>query len=115
MAASSVTGPEFELASSVRGTTRTVTPRGELDLASAGEVHAALDLALNEGCETVVLDLAETTFMDSTGVYLVLAVEAHARGRGARFVVLPGPPAVRRVLELSGLQSAESRGPSIRC
>jgi anti-anti-sigma factor len=54
-----------------------------------------------------VLDFAETTFMDSMGVHAVLAAEAYAGREGVRFVLLPGPPAVQRVFEISGIQTRE--------
>lgn len=84
------------------GTTRLVTLAGELDIASAGPVWTAVDEALGAGAETVVLDLAALGFTDSSGVHLVLRATRAARIRGARFVVLPGPPHVQAVFELAG-------------
>src|SRR4051794_13676931 len=84
------------------GTTRTITPMGELDVSSVPEARAALDAAIADGYEVVVLDLGQTTFMDTTGVHLVLDVSTQAKVRSTRFVVLPGPPAVQRVFELCG-------------
>ena len=59
--------------------------------------------ALGDGYETVVLDLSETTFLDSTGVRLVLDANARARAGSTRLVLLPGPPQVQRVFEVCGL------------
>lgn len=88
-----------------QGTTRTITPHGELDLATVDEARGPLTTALSEGFETVVLDLAETTFIDSTGVRLIFETDARASADHHRFVVLPGPPAVQRVFEICGLRT----------
>src|SRR4051794_39433537 len=94
------------------GTTRTITPMGELDVSSVPEARAALDAAMADGYEIVVLDLGQTTFMDTSGVHLVLDVSTQAKFRAARFVLLPGPPAVQRVFELCGF-SGLLPGPAV--
>src|SRR4051794_32303358 len=66
------TSDAFTLVVSDVGTTRTITPHGELDIATVASASEALVTAFADGHETVVLDLAETTFLDSTGVRLVL-------------------------------------------
>ena len=76
---------------------------GELDIATANAAHKWLiNLALRRG-EQLVLDLSGLTFMDSTGIRLVLQARAHALQRDAAFVVVRGPDAVMRALELVGL------------
>jgi anti-anti-sigma factor len=52
-----------------------------------------------------VLDLEQTTFMDSTGVHIVLECQRRAQAQDVHFVVLPGPPGVQRVLELCGVRN----------
>lgn len=98
-----MTYPELEVVISDFGTTRTVTPRGEIDVASVDRVRRPLRAALADQRETVVLDLAQTTFLDSTGIRLIMELDARARVQGVRFVVLPGPPEVQRVFEVCGL------------
>jgi anti-sigma B factor antagonist len=76
---------------------------GELDIATANAAHKRLiDLGLRRG-EELALDLSGLTFMDSTGIRLVLQARAHALQHGAAFVVVRGPDAVMRALELVGL------------
>jgi anti-anti-sigma factor len=95
----------LEIAVTGAATTRTLTPIGEIDIASAGRVRSALAAAFEEGVETVVLDLEQTTFMDSTGVHIVLECQRRAQAQDVHFVVLPGPPGVQRVLELCGVRN----------
>ena len=85
------------------GTTRIVCPSGEIDLATAPAVDKPLTAGLVDGFETVVLDLRQTTFIDSTGIAMVHKALGRARDNGRRFIVLPGPPTVHRVFEVCGL------------
>jgi anti-sigma B factor antagonist len=76
---------------------------GDLDVAGATAAHKQLlGLALRPG-DQLVLDLSAVQFMDSTGIRLLLQVRDHALRHGAGFVVVRGPEAVMRVLELVGL------------
>lgn len=99
------TYPQLDVTVRRQGTTRTISAAGEIDLASAGRLRAPLLAELRDGAETLVLDLGETSFIDSSGVHLVLEVDARARDLGARLVILPGPPDVQRIFELCGLAS----------
>lgn len=76
---------------------------GELDVRTATEAHKRL-LALDvPPGGRLVVDLSEATFMDSTGIRLLLQAREHARRCGAAYVIVSGPPEVMRVLELVGL------------
>ena len=89
------------------GTTRTISLGGEIDIASAGAFNRALAAALWEAdFETVVLDFAEVTFIDSTGIRILLDAYATGVEDGIRLVLLPGPPAVQRLFEICGLTKA---------
>jgi anti-anti-sigma factor len=85
-----------------RGSVR-LTPHGELDVATVPEVERRLRELCESGFDHVVLDLRELTFMDSTGLRLVMREDAAARADGRTFAVLAGGPAVQRVFELAGV------------
>ena len=79
--------------------------RGELDLATVPEAEAALmRLEHDSNPTTIVLDLHELLFMDSTGLRFVLAADARATGSDRRFVVVRGPRNVHRVFLLALLE-----------
>jgi anti-anti-sigma factor len=82
-----------------RGTTRTITPRGEIDIASSVALRRSLSAALDR-FDTVVVDLGQTTFIDTVGVHLLIDADAHARGQDVRLVLLPAPDAVQRIFVL---------------
>ncbi|RJX19692.1 MAG: anti-sigma F factor antagonist [Ammonifex sp.] len=78
--------------------------RGELDLKTAGELRQGLDRALDGfTVRHLVLDLENVSFMDSTGLGVVLGRYKRLAGAGGKLVVLGLQPPVRRVLDLSGV------------
>ena len=81
---------------------------GELDLATAPQVAAAME-PFSRGA-TVVVDLCEVHFMDSSGVRELLRGEA-VLGEGLRVVCVSEGP-VRRLFELASVASVLSIYPS---
>jgi anti-anti-sigma factor len=77
-----------------------VSLAGEFDLASMDAVERELQRAEATDAAVIVLDLREVTFMDASGVRVI--VMAHRR-IGGRLVVVKGPRPVQRVLEICGL------------
>jgi anti-anti-sigma factor len=77
---------------------------GALDLATSDAVESALRSALDDG-SGVRLDLSEVTFLDSSGMRGVLRAFRLAQERDAVFEVVPGPPAVQRVLHITGVDA----------
>lgn len=74
---------------------------GEVDMATAPQLReAALD-ALRTAPGLLVLDLAGVSFMDSTGIFVLLASQRRAEALGFRFALCRVPRRVQRVLELS--------------
>ena len=77
---------------------------GELDIATAPELVAMLTRLRRLG-HAVVLDLAEVTFMDSTGLTTLMDAHFQAERNGWSFSVQRPSHAVRRVFELAGIGS----------
>ena len=76
--------------------------RGELDLRTAWIAEEALADA-EQSHELVALDLRHLSFMDSTGLGLIVAAEQRARKSGHRLVIVQGPPWVQRLFEVTGI------------
>ncbi len=87
------------------GTSGWVRPVGELDLDTAHRVEAALTELRESGYAELVLDLRGLTFMDSTGLRLVIRWDTVARESGFRFAVVPGDDVVQRVFRLTGMDA----------
>ena len=76
-----------------------VNVTGELDLVSTPQLRAHLGVQLADHTQTVVLDLAEVTFVDLTGLHALLDAAAHG---GDRFCVIPCPVLIH-LLDIAGL------------
>jgi anti-sigma B factor antagonist len=80
-----------------------VRPTGELDLDTASQLDAELGGQRAAGASRIVLDMRELTFMDSTGLRLVIRWDNDARAEGFEFAIVPGPEVVQRVFRLTGM------------
>ena len=59
-----------------------LTPIGELDLATAPLLESAFDAVFgDDDVEMIVVDLTELSFMDSTGIHLLLRMQRRLRRR----------------------------------
>ncbi|TML79618.1 MAG: STAS domain-containing protein [Actinobacteria bacterium] len=80
-----------------------ITPSGELDLSNGELLSDAMSDARGKDAKTLVLDLTGLTFMDSSGLRLLIDAwnESQIAERRLAIVVLDSG-LVRRVLEVSG-------------
>lgn len=82
----------------------TVLIAGELDHHEARHaIERAEDLLVLYPCEKLTLDLSGLTFMDSSGLALVLHLFRTAARCGRAFSVRGAPPQAMRVFEAAGL------------
>ena len=94
-------GRPFDVAVTEQAEGVVVKVAGEVDIVTAPVLQRHLDAALATHRPSVVLDLAETTFLDARGVGVIVAARKTAGRDGTRFVIRRPPPLVRRVLELA--------------
>ena len=80
-----------------------VVPVGELDLATTDKLRQEIDRLHKAGFNRLVLDLRQLRFMDSTGLKLVLEVDAGSREDGREFSLVRGPEPVHRLFEVTNL------------
>jgi anti-sigma B factor antagonist len=92
-----------------------IRPSGEVDMETAGIVQARLEEVRDTGFDRIELDLVDTTFMDSTGLRLVLEWSERSGRDGFGFTVTRCRPSVRRLFELTGtthlLGASNGHGP----
>jgi anti-anti-sigma factor len=87
-----------------------LTPIGELDLATAPLLESAFAAVFSdEDAQMIVVDLRELSFMDSTGIHLLLRMHS-ACADVDRLRVINGSRAVERILDRTGVRA---RLPSI--
>ena len=78
---------------------------GELDLATAPILSEEIDALRSAGFRHMTLDLSRLDFIDSTGLRLILACDAEARQDGFTITLIPGPPAVERIFQLTNTRA----------
>ena len=78
-----------------------IVPHGELDLDTVPAVAAQVDELIARGFDALVIDLRETSFIDSSAVHLLIKC---AQRTDARFTVIDGPRTVSRVFDLAGVR-----------
>jgi anti-sigma B factor antagonist len=75
---------------------------GDLDMATVPQLDAELKAQSASGERLLVIDLGGLDFLDSSGLRLLLSWDAYARRDGISVEVVPGPPAVQRVFDVTG-------------
>ena len=102
----------FEISPLVNG--KGLRLEGELDLAAAPRLtEALLDFASSEG--EVHLDLSEVSFLDSSGLRVILALARSRADTGSSVVLLDPSAAIVRIFEIMGIDEhpgVEIRHPS---
>lgn len=94
----------FEVLTERDGSFLRVAPTGEIDLATVDIVRSAIERE-HDGQTTLVLDLREVGFMDTSGLRMVLRTADHAGLKGYELRLVRGPAAVQRVFEVAGLDA----------
>jgi anti-sigma B factor antagonist len=80
-----------------------VAVSGEVDLYTAADLRAALSHAVEEGCTSLVIDLTETHFMDSTGLSTLVSAQKRMRSRGGKLVIVNVDPSLAYTFQITGL------------
>jgi anti-sigma B factor antagonist len=80
-----------------------VAPTGELDLYTCPEFENELMRVISNGAEHVVVDLTQTTFIDSTALGILLGALESLRARDGRLSVVSADENILRVFEVTGL------------
>jgi anti-sigma B factor antagonist len=96
---------ELNVSTSSQGGHAVVTASGELDLYTAPRLQTALAALLREPVDRVVVDLSGVEFCDSTGMNVLLSAMKRAREHGGGLELASPRPAVRKILQVTGLDS----------
>ena len=94
---------QLEISPAPLGDVPGIALAGEVDIAVAKQVEAALDDGIRESAGAFVVDLCDVDFLDSTGVSLLMRARA-LLGREERVLVVICPPGpARRIFEVAGV------------
>lgn len=88
---------------------RAIVVRGELDMSTAPGLEVELEQAVAEPAGSIILDLTDCEFIDSTGIALIVnAWQKLKEGDDGGLVLCCGNHQVRRLLRLTGVESSIS-------
>jgi anti-anti-sigma factor len=98
---SAVTG--FSVAVKYERATAELTPAGDIDLATVERFQRTLDALIDAHFARILIDLRKLDFLDCPGLHALIRAQARAKQEGCELAIIPGPPAVQRVFELTGV------------
>jgi anti-sigma B factor antagonist len=78
-----------------------IIARGEIDIVTAPQLAAAIDAA-----PTLGVDMSEVSFLDVSGLRVLLDAARRNRAVGGRFAVVRPSPMIRRLLELTAMDQS---------
>ena len=81
--------------------TLVLSVQGEIDLATVGTLAEHLDHVCDRA-DAVTVDLRRVAFLDCLGLRHLLCLHEEGVASGCRVGFIQGPPAVRRVFEMTG-------------
>ncbi len=101
------TPPPFTISETVEDRRYRLSVSGELDLATAPALGERITTVCKAGALCIVIDLRETTFIDSSGLREILAAKEECAAHRAEFVVVPsrrsGPT---QLFEIAGVKDS---------
>jgi len=106
---------EFRTAvASLSGELALISVSGELDLYTAQRLQARIDEAGAVGADTVIVDLSEVSFIDSTALAVLVQETMRLEGRGSSLVLVTNDPRTKRVVEVTGLNRVLRTYPTLQ-
>ena len=96
--------PNGTWVSEVRGPDLVTVLAGELDVSNCDEILERLKMDLGDvPADRLVIDLAGVTFLDSSGIRMLLLAKQAAEEVGSTLVIRSASAQARRILGVSGL------------
>ncbi len=84
---------------------------GEVDIQTSPVLDEHLQRVLGNGASSLVVDLGQVTFLDSTGLSVLIAGLRRCQAAGGQLRLVSPRPNVRRVFEVTGLTDVFQLGP----
>jgi anti-sigma B factor antagonist len=91
-----------DVADHVEGAHRVIA-RGDIDVATAPLLAQELDRLIESGAVLVLLDAGDVSFVDSSGIRVIVDAGNRLRERGGRLLIEHVSAAMERILEVAGL------------
>ena len=98
-----MTGAELDVTVRKVDGTAVVAVAGEIDVYTSPLLQERLVEVLRDGSSSIVLDLSAVTFLDSTGLGVLITGLKRCRSAEGDLVLVTAQPNVLKVLEITGL------------
>ena len=95
--------PQLALRDDADGPRHVLVLSGELDMASSPALEDAVRAICTDSAEALTVDLSGLTFMDSTGLRVVLLAKELCERHRCELLVIPGPAQIQRLFEVTGI------------
>ncbi len=86
---------------------------GEIDVSTASKLRERLDAAIDRGTALVVVDLSSVTFIDSTGLGVLIGTSKRVEDAGGALRVVATEPRILKLFEITGLTERFAIAPSL--
>lgn len=97
----------FEINHELNGQALTVAIKGELDMSTVGTLSEYLDTQLGGDVSLVTVDLRDVTFMDSSGLRVLIELNDRSHAESWQLALLaPSSEAAAVVLRITGADTA---------
>jgi anti-sigma B factor antagonist len=83
---------------------------GELDLSVASQLRSALEPIVNQIDKTLILNLKDLKYIDSTGMGIIISVLKIRDELNAAFIVREIPKSIKRLFDLTGISDFLKEG-----
>jgi anti-sigma B factor antagonist len=80
-----------------------VSAQGEVDMAEAPLLRDAIRAGVDRGATHVVADLTDVSYLDSTGLGVLIGFTRELGDSGGQFIVVASDPQLLRLFEIAGL------------
>lgn len=85
------------------GDARRVSVAGEVDVSNAPELREVIDAVIIDGVSSVSVDIADVSYIDSTGIGVLVGAAHRAADAGVAFAVTNPQRNVSRILSMLGM------------
>lgn len=97
-------GPLFSARVESRNGVAHVVMAGELDMTTVPALVEQLAHVEQDGVASIMLDLRDLVFVDSSGLHAFLQARDRAKTNGHRLILVGAGPFVRRLFEITGTE-----------
>ena len=105
---------EFEITDrKVDDETHVIAVTGEIDLFTAPEFKQRISELIDAGRSRLVVDLSETTFIDSSSLGVLIGAHRRLKLRGGALVVVSDSEAITKTFKITGLEGVFTLAPTV--